>query len=161
MERQPDGRTRRAVRHRRTLLIFPISWQDAGSGVFTLDEHAQSGADGLVFVGAKGSPSRRGNFDKMVRWRDVVANAGMPGLRFHDLHHTGNTLVAPHASTRELMSRMGHSSTRAAIVYQHTQPRSATASSPTRSTPCSWATFPLWGTVQGQTQRARNGHAPT
>jgi len=28
-------------------------------------------------------------------------------------------LVAPYASTRELMSRMGHSSTRAAIIYQH------------------------------------------
>jgi integrase len=82
-------------------------------------EHAQPGADGLVFVGPKGSPLRRSNFDKMVRWRDVVANAGIPGLRFHDLRHTGNTLVAPYASSRELMSRMGHSSARAAIIYQH------------------------------------------
>lgn len=84
-----------------------------------LAEHAQPGADGLVFVGPKGGALRRSNFDKMVRWRDVVANAGIPGLRFHDLRHTGNTLAAPYASTRELMSRMGHSSTRAAIIYQH------------------------------------------
>jgi integrase len=84
-----------------------------------MGEYAQPGADGLVFVGPKGSALRRSNFDKMVRWRDVVANAGVPGLRFHDLRHTGNTLVAPYASTRELMSRMGHSSTRAAIIYQH------------------------------------------
>jgi integrase len=60
-----------------------------------MDEHAQPGADGLVFVGPKGSPLRRGNVDKMVRWRDVVANAGIPGLRFPGLRHTGNTLVAP------------------------------------------------------------------
>jgi integrase len=84
-----------------------------------MGEHAQPAADGLVFVGPKGAPSRRSNVDKMVRWRDVVANAGMPGLRFHDLRHTRQHLGGPYASTRELMSRMGHSSTRAAIIYQH------------------------------------------
>ena len=42
------------------------------------------------------------------------------GLRFHDLRHTGNTLAAATgASTKELMSRMGHSSSRAALIYQH------------------------------------------
>ena len=42
------------------------------------------------------------------------------GLRFHDLRHTGNTLAAATgASTRELMARMGHASTRAAMIYQH------------------------------------------
>jgi integrase len=41
-------------------------------------------------------------------------------LRFHDLRHTGNTLAAATgASTKELMSRMGHSSSRAALIYQH------------------------------------------
>jgi hypothetical protein len=42
------------------------------------------------------------------------------GLRFHDIRHTGNTLAAATgASTRELMARMGHSSARAALIYQH------------------------------------------
>jgi hypothetical protein len=41
------------------------------------------------------------------------------GLHFHDLRHTGNALAAQGASLRELMARMGHSSTRAALIYQH------------------------------------------
>lgn len=44
----------------------------------------------------------------------------MPKIHFHDLRHTGNTLAASTgASTPELMIRMGHSSTRAALIYQH------------------------------------------
>ncbi|MEU8040828.1 tyrosine-type recombinase/integrase [Streptosporangium sp. NPDC049078] len=47
-------------------------------------------------------------------------DAGLPKIHFHDLRHTGNTLAAnAGASIRELMERMGHSSTRAAMVYQH------------------------------------------
>jgi integrase len=43
-----------------------------------------------------------------------------PASRFHDLRHAGNTLTADAgASLRELMDRMGHSSTRAALIYQH------------------------------------------
>jgi hypothetical protein len=42
------------------------------------------------------------------------------GLCFHDLRHTAATLaVAAGASTRELMVRMGHSSSAAALRYQH------------------------------------------
>jgi len=38
----------------------------------------------------------------------------------HDLRHTGNTMAAATgASLRELMERMGHSSSRAALIYQH------------------------------------------
>jgi hypothetical protein len=44
----------------------------------------------------------------------------MPGLHFHDLRHVGGTLAAATgASLRELMTRLGHSSTRAALIYQH------------------------------------------
>ena len=43
----------------------------------------------------------------------------MPGLHFHDLRHTGNTLAAEGASLRDLMARMGHNSARAALIYQH------------------------------------------
>ena len=43
-----------------------------------------------------------------------------PGVHFHDLRHTGNMLTAEAGATlRELMDRMGHSSTRAALVYLH------------------------------------------
>jgi integrase len=38
----------------------------------------------------------------------------------HDLRHTGNALAGEEgASLRELMERMGHSSSRAALIYQH------------------------------------------
>jgi integrase len=45
---------------------------------------------------------------------------GVPSLHFHDLRHTGNTLAAQTgASLRDLMTRMGHDSPRAALIYQH------------------------------------------
>ncbi len=83
-----------------------------------LDRYAEPGPDGLVFVGPKGGPLRRANWS--ARWNKVVAEVGLDGLHFHDLRHTGNTLAASTgASTRELMTRMGHSSSRAALIYQH------------------------------------------
>ena len=80
---------------------------------------AEPGPDGSVFVGAKGGRLRRANFRK--RWLYAVQLAGLDaGFRFHDLRHTGNTLAAATgASTKELMSRMGHASPRAALIYQH------------------------------------------
>jgi integrase len=62
---------------------------------------------------------RRGNFNPLVKWAKVVAGIGVPSLRFHDLRHTGNTLAAPGASLRDLMTRMGHDSPRAAMIYRH------------------------------------------
>jgi len=83
-----------------------------------LDDYSEPGGEGLVFVGPKGGPLRRGNFSGV--WRSIAHEASLDGLRFHDLRHTGNTLAAmTGASTKELMTRMGHSSTRAALGYQH------------------------------------------
>jgi integrase len=49
-----------------------------------------------------------------------VAKAKVPAVHFHDLRHTGNTLAAENGATlRELMDRMGHSSSRAALIYLH------------------------------------------
>ncbi len=86
-----------------------------------LGAYSEPGLDGLVFVGPKGGPLRRGNWS--VRWTKVVGALELDGLHFHDLRHTGNTLAAATgASTRELMTRMGHSSARAALIYQHASP---------------------------------------
>ncbi|MFD4317742.1 tyrosine-type recombinase/integrase [Streptomyces sp. NPDC058548] len=54
-------------------------------------------------------------------WTAARATAGVSGdVHFHDLRHTGNTLASSAgASSRELMTRMGHSTTRAALIYQH------------------------------------------
>ena len=47
-------------------------------------------------------------------------NAWRGPFRFHDLRHTANALTAASgASTKELMHRMGHASSQAAIRYQH------------------------------------------
>jgi integrase len=80
---------------------------------------AAPGRDGLVFSGTKGQPMRRATF--YTAWARAIAAVDVdPDLRLHDLRHTGNTLAASTgASTKELMARLGHSSPRAALIYQH------------------------------------------
>jgi integrase len=83
-----------------------------------LDQFAGKGESGRVFVGGKGGMLRRQNFRKI--WLKAVAESGVQAVHFHDLRHTGNTLVAENGATlRELMERMGHASTRAALIYLH------------------------------------------
>lgn len=44
----------------------------------------------------------------------------MKGFRFHDLRHTAGTMAArTGATTKELMARLGHSSSQASMIYQH------------------------------------------
>lgn len=89
-----------------------------------LARYVDEAPDALVFTGPKGAALRRGNFNPLVRWRQAVAGIGRPGLHFHDLRHTGNTLAAASgASTRDLMTRMGHDSMHAALIYQHATAR--------------------------------------
>jgi integrase len=59
-----------------------------------------------VFIGRDGRPMRgdavRQAFERARR------KAGMPGFRFHDLRHTGQTLAASTgATTKDLMRRLG------------------------------------------------------
>jgi integrase len=80
---------------------------------------AEPGADGLVFPAQEGGPMRRSNFRRRV-WAPAVGRVGLSGLRFHDLRHTAGTQAAvAGATTKELMARLGHSSPRAALIYQH------------------------------------------
>jgi integrase len=72
----------------------------------------------LVFPGADGALLSRWSF--AWHWKRARQRAGAPGLHFHDLRHLGLTLAAvAGATTRELMKRAGHSSARAALIYQH------------------------------------------
>jgi integrase len=83
-----------------------------------LERFSESGGRGLVFVGPKGAPLRRASFRPV--WQAARSKAGAPDLHFHDLRHVGGTLAAATgASMKELMARLGHSSTRAALIYQH------------------------------------------
>ena len=76
------------------------------------------GDRGLVFTEPKGAPLRGSNFRPI--WNAATAKAGIPWLHFHDLRHVRGTLAAnTGASLKELMARLGHSGTRAALIYQH------------------------------------------
>ena len=93
------------------LIIPDIRWH--------LNCFAQPGDDGLVFTSPTGMPLRHGHFRSRV-WVKAVRQAGLPALHFHDLRHAGNMLTAATGATlRELMDRMGHSTARAALIYQH------------------------------------------
>lgn len=97
-------------------VAFPASL--AESLATHLAVYAEPGRTGLVFTGARGGQLRRNNFRRL--WLRALKATGLGDVHFHDLRHTGNTLAATGgATTRELMQRMGHSSVRAALIYQH------------------------------------------
>jgi integrase len=99
----------------RTLPIPSIILPDVRSH---LERFAESGDEGLVFVGEHGGLLRRANFRR--NWLRALAKVGLSGVRFHDLRHTGNTLAAIAGATLpELKERMGHASDRAAMIYLH------------------------------------------
>jgi hypothetical protein len=77
------------------------------------------GDAGLICTSLSGAPLRRGNFRRRI-WLPALKSAKLPGVHFHDLRHTGNNLAATAgANPPELMARMGHSSSRAALIYLH------------------------------------------
>lgn len=75
--------------------------------------------DALLFTTATGRPVGR------ARRAEVMARArlrsGTPAVTWHMLRHLGLTLAAavPGATVRNLMDRGGHSTARAALIYQH------------------------------------------
>jgi integrase len=71
-----------------------------------------------VFVGRGGEPMRGNAISQaFVRARRRV---GMETFTFHDLRHTGQTLAASTGATlKDLMKRLGHSSSVAAFRYMH------------------------------------------
>ncbi|MQA26093.1 MAG: tyrosine-type recombinase/integrase [Micromonosporaceae bacterium] len=101
----------------------PISLPQALRGDIELHlaTFAQPGRHGRLFIGAQGGIPRRRNFNRV--WKKALKEAGIPddmGLHLHDLRHTGSTWSAQSGATlKELMARIGHSSTRAAMIYQH------------------------------------------
>jgi len=89
--------------------------------VWHLGRYTAAGDDSLIFTSPEGGPLRHGNFRRRA-WLPALKAAGLPPIRFHDLRHTGNDLAADTgASLRELMDRMGHSTTRAALIYLHSK----------------------------------------
>lgn len=83
-----------------------------------LDTLVGPGRDALLFPADHG-----GHLAPATLYRHFYAArelAGRPDLRWHDLRHTGAVLAASTGATlAELMARLGHSTPRAALRYQH------------------------------------------
>jgi Phage integrase family len=113
-----------------------------------LETYTAEGDEAHVFTGRKGVVLDRSNFHSI--WSKARGAVGRDDLHLHDLRHFGATLAAQAgATTKELMGRLGHSSPRAALIYQHaTKERDqalaarmdALITPPTRSTNrnCGW-----------------------
>lgn len=87
-----------------------------------LAAYGEPGPEGYVFLGPKGGMPRRSNWSTM--WRKACADAGLDGIRLHDLRHASGTMWAQLGATaREIQSRLGHSSPAAAHRYQHAADR--------------------------------------
>jgi integrase len=56
-----------------------------------LEQFAEPGEQGLVFVGPRGGKLRRSNFHESV-WSPAREAVGVPQVHIHDLRHTGATL---------------------------------------------------------------------
>ena len=84
-----------------------------------LDRFVADGTSAYVFTSEEGLPIERNNFRNRV-WLPATKASDMAGFRFHDLRHTAGTLAArTGATTKELMSRLGHASAHASLIYQH------------------------------------------
>jgi integrase len=72
----------------------------------------------LVFSNTAGQPVDSGNLSRT--FRRARESIGRPELHWHDLRHTGATLAYAHgASVRVVQDRLGHSTSRAAMIYAH------------------------------------------
>jgi integrase len=75
---------------------------------------------GEIVTSPKGRPARRASVSDA--WQTAKQSAGVDEEMVpHDLRHHAATLMArmPGITTKELMARIGHSSPRAALIYQH------------------------------------------
>lgn len=83
-----------------------------------LARHTGPSAEALLFPAARGGHLHPRTFGKAFNVARTAA--GRPGLRFHDLRHTGAVMAAQTGATlAELQARLGHSTAAAALRYQH------------------------------------------
>ena len=79
--------------------------------------HTGAGQEAFVFTTTRGQRLSKTAFTKTVK--HGFASVGKPDMRVHDLRHVGATLAAQAgATTKELMSRIGHTTPAMAMRYQ-------------------------------------------
>ena len=83
-----------------------------------LDEHVRRGRDSLLFPAEDG-----GVLDEWTlryHYKRAADAIGRPDLRLHDLRHQGAVMAArAGATTKELMTRLGHTTPQMSMRYQH------------------------------------------
>lgn len=80
-------------------------------------KHTRGGPESFVFTTTRGLRLSKTAFTKSLK-RGFAA-VGKPDMRVHDLRHVGATLAAQAgATTKELMSRIGHTTPTMAMRYQ-------------------------------------------
>ena len=83
-----------------------------------LSAHVAGHPEALLFTNSHGRPVRASVW--RAAWGQATTGAGLEGVRLHDLRHLAGTLTAQAGATlRETMDRLGHSTTGAAMRYQH------------------------------------------
>ncbi len=84
-----------------------------------LEQFTDPSPEAFVFTTINGSTLDRGNFRQRV-WLSACREAGVTGVRFHDLRHVAGTLAASSGvPLKALMQRLGHTTVDVALVYQH------------------------------------------
>lgn len=82
-----------------------------------MQKHTGKSPDAFVFTTTRGQRLSTTAFTKSVK--AGFAAVGKPDMRIHDLRHVGATLAAQAgATTKELMSRLGHTTPGMAMRYQ-------------------------------------------
>lgn len=127
-----DNRTRRKApkteSSQRTVVLprFVLDAIDAHLATFVGGD-----PEGPLFPGEAGGIISDGWFQR--EWRLPKSALDLPSMHFHDLRHTAGTIASHQGATmKEVMSRLGHSTTSAAIRYQEAA-ADRDSSSPTNS----------------------------
>jgi integrase len=82
-----------------------------------MTKYTESGPEALLFTTTRGQRLSTTAFTKSLK--NGYAAVGKPDMRVHDLRHVGATLAAQAgATTKELMSRLGHTTPGMAMRYQ-------------------------------------------
>jgi integrase len=86
-----------------------------------MEEYVLPGDAALVFATQSGRPLARSNWT--ATFARATSKIGLQGTHFHDTRHAASTAaVQAGATLKDTMGRLGQSSTRAAMIYQHTAP---------------------------------------
>jgi integrase len=82
-----------------------------------MSAHTRKGPESFVFTTTRGKRLSKTAFTKSVK--NGFASVNKPDMRVHDLRHIGATLAAQAgATTKDLMSRIGHTTPAMAMRYQ-------------------------------------------